>query len=85
MAALIDLPVIRETLKVGEVSFKARLALSHEDATSLLEQFQNAHAGETQIAPDLEVTARISPKGVQSAELLASANNVPKPSLLARL
>lgn len=58
------------TLRIGDTSFSAKLMLTHEDASALLEDFQRAHAEGGDIAPDLQVSARINDKGIQSAEVV---------------
>ena len=68
------------TLKVGSVSFVAKLTLSHDDANSLLAEFQEAHARGSEIAPDLQVTARINHKGIQSAEVVGLGD--PRPNAI---
>lgn len=58
------------TLKFGDVIFPAKLELSHEDVSSLLAQFTAAHEKGSEIAPDLQVTAMVSEKGVKSATVI---------------
>ena len=55
------------TLKYGDVVFPAKLELNHDEVTSLLAEFTAAHKKGSDIAPDLQVTATINDKGIQTA------------------
>lgn len=57
-------------LQWGEETFRAKLMLSAEDITELMDSFQLAHLSGSNIAPDLQVTAMINDKGVQSATVI---------------
>lgn len=50
-------------LNFGTVSFRAKILLTHEQVSSLMADFQAAHAKGTEIAPDFQVTATIDAQG----------------------
>lgn len=59
------------TIAYGSVAFRAKLMLTTEEINSLLRDFQDAHARGSEIAPDMQVTAEITARGVQSASVIA--------------
>lgn len=59
------------TICYGGVSFRAKLLLAENEVAQLLEDFQEAHRRGSEIAPDLQVTAEISAKGIRTAEVIA--------------
>ncbi len=54
----------------GSQSFRASVVLNKEDMASLLTSFRDAHAAGKQITPKLQVTAKITEKGISSAEVV---------------
>lgn len=58
------------TLRFGDFSFKAALALDPKDIDTLLAEYRTAHAQQRKIAPHLQVTADISSKGVKWASVM---------------
>ena len=59
------------TIKYGDQTFRAKLLLTEAEVSSLLQNFQEAHARGSEIAPDMQVTAEISARGVQAASVIA--------------
>lgn len=57
-------------LRFGDVSFRAKILLTHDQVSSLMADFQAAHQKGSEIAPDLQVTATINERGIQNASLV---------------
>ena len=58
-------------LRFGDVSFRAKILLTHDQVNALMADFQAAHAQGSEIAPDLQVTATIDSTGkIKKASLV---------------
>lgn len=54
----------------GGLAFKAKLNITADQIEALLKNFQEAHARNSEIAPDLQVTADFSSAGIRNAQVV---------------
>lgn len=57
-------------LAVGDLGFRAKLLLTEDQISELLQNFQDAHKRNSVIAPDLHITAEVNDKGVRAATVV---------------
>jgi hypothetical protein len=60
----------RVGLKYGNITFRAELVVSTPEVQALLVQVEEAHERRTEIAPDLQVNAQVTAKGVRKARVV---------------